>query len=130
MTVGLKIDAPVSDLDREAMTRAIAWLRTIGSDHDRRCIEDALKESFELAGWRAAHLLQERHLRLKAWMPSPSQYRIPEERVAGLMAPPGIDGERRAAMMATALIAAGFSICETDPAVLDRITTASPPSLP
>jgi hypothetical protein len=106
----------LSQVDREAMTRAIENMRQRGGE-DARQIERMLREEpREDVGEFAAYACQDRALRLKPWQTPPCWLRTDAAvRIALLEPPPDLKGRRFAAELVQQLLAAGLSRFEPDP---------------
>jgi hypothetical protein len=113
----LDYGAPLSDVDREALTRALDIAQQ-ESPAQRDQIDTMLRErGWDRASKFAAYCCQDARLRLRPWQTPPCWIRgDPNELLAAARAV-GADlgGRQRAALLVKRLLAAGLSRFEPDP---------------
>jgi len=105
--------APLSDVDREALTRALEMARA-ESEEERKHIDRVLAEDgWQQAAETAAYHCQDARLHLRPWQPPPCWIR----NLAGDLAAgnDGVGGRYAAAKLVQRLLAAGLSRFEPDP---------------
>jgi hypothetical protein len=104
----------LSQVDLNALERAIEFVRARGSPADKLQIEDKLKTEpwLEVARF-AVYGAQMRALRLKLWQPAPSD--IDDVDAALAAGDDGVMGHYQAAKLLQRMLCAGLSRFEPDP---------------
>jgi hypothetical protein len=109
-------DAPLSNVDREALTRAIE-LAKAESPAQRQQIENMLaKDGWDETARFAVYCCQDRRLKLKPWEMPPCWVRSdPDVLLAAPVSDHDHRGQRQAALLLKRLLTAGLSRYEPDP---------------
>jgi hypothetical protein len=110
----------ISDLDRIAFEKAIAWVRQHGEPIEVRAIETMLRQGLAAAGEHASYTAQCRTLRLRPWQCPPCH--------AGDEVAVDIYGRRPGELeLRDRLVSAGLSVYEPDPvSALARVHIDTP----